>query len=119
MITNYYKHDLLFLYKKTISIFKSHGIQSKSIKVAGKNNILYCRVSSAKQKHDLETHIEELQITNPDYHVISDVCSGINFKRSRLRFLTGQMLPRIGQRSYYHAQRGICVIWIRLVRIIV
>ena len=87
MITNYYEHDLLFLYKKTISIFKSHEIQSKLIKVPDKINILYCRVSSAKQKHDLQRQIEVFQKAHTDYHVDSDVCLGINFKRYKLRSL--------------------------------
>ena len=87
MITNYYEHDLLFLYKKTISIIKSDGIQSKSIKAPVKINILYRHVSSVKQKHDLERQIEQLQKLYPDCNLISDVGSGINFKRFGLRSL--------------------------------
>ena len=65
----------------------SHGIQPKSIKLPNKINILYCRVSSAKQKHDLERQIQELQEAYPDHQIISDICSGINFKRPGLRSL--------------------------------
>ena len=72
-------------YIRKLFNFKSHGIQLKSIKAPEKIIILYCLFSSAKQKHDLERPIEELQKTNPYYHVTSDVCSSINFKRPRLR----------------------------------
>ena len=40
---------------------QSHGIQSTSIEAPEKINILFCGVSSAKQKQDLEWQIEELQ----------------------------------------------------------
>jgi putative resolvase len=43
--------------------------------------IIYARVSSHKQQTDLHRQIEFLQHKYPEYRVISDIGSGINFKR--------------------------------------
>ncbi|KAF5829765.1 hypothetical protein DUNSADRAFT_15547 [Dunaliella salina] len=49
-----------------------------------KQSIIYTRVSSAKQKSDLERQTQFLQSHFPNYTVIQDVGSGINFKRRGL-----------------------------------
>ncbi len=43
--------------------------------------VIYCRVSSRHQKDDLERQIKCLSSSYPNYEVISDIGSGINFKR--------------------------------------
>lgn len=43
--------------------------------------IIYARVSSKKQQGDLDRQIGFLQTKYPGYRVVSDVGSGINFKR--------------------------------------
>ena len=50
-----------------------------------KSNIVYCRVSSSKQKDDLNRQIEQLRHLYPTHEVISDCGSGINFKRKGLQ----------------------------------
>jgi putative resolvase len=45
------------------------------------SKIIYCRVSSSKQKADLKRQINFLQKRFPDYEVIKDIGSGVNFKR--------------------------------------
>jgi putative resolvase len=47
-------------------------------------NIIYCRVSSNKQKEDLQRQIKYVQDKYPDYEVISDVGSSLNYKRKGL-----------------------------------
>lgn len=47
--------------------------------------ILYARVSSAKQKDDLQKQVEYLKTIYPGAEVISDVGSGLNFKRQGIR----------------------------------
>jgi excisionase family DNA binding protein len=47
--------------------------------------ICYCRVSSNKQKGDLKRQIIEMKKEYPDYEIISDIGSGLNFKRKGLR----------------------------------
>lgn len=47
----------------------------------GKKNIIYARVSSSKQKSDLENQIKFIKQKYPTYEVITDIGSGINYKR--------------------------------------
>jgi predicted site-specific integrase-resolvase len=49
--------------------------------------ICYCRVSSPKQKADLQRQIEYVTSKYPESEVIRDVGSGINFKRKGLNAL--------------------------------
>ena len=46
--------------------------------------VCYCRVSSAKQKDDLERQVEFMRGRYPDSEVVKDVGSGLNFKRKGL-----------------------------------
>ena len=45
------------------------------------DQVIYARVSSRKQQGDLDRQIKYLQEKYPDYRVVSDIGSGINFKR--------------------------------------
>lgn len=47
-------------------------------------NIVYCRVNSKKQSDDLQRQVKLAEELYPDYEVISDIGSGINFKRKGL-----------------------------------
>lgn len=49
--------------------------------------ILYCRVSSAKQRDDLQRQISMLQSIYPEAEVIKDIGSGLNFKRKGIQTL--------------------------------
>ncbi len=49
-----------------------------------RENIIYARVSSAKQADDLERQIAFIKERYPDYTVIHDIGSGINLKRKGL-----------------------------------
>jgi predicted site-specific integrase-resolvase len=46
---------------------------------------IYCRVSTHGQKDDLQRQIQSLQSIYPEHSVISDIGSGINFKRKGLK----------------------------------
>jgi putative resolvase len=52
-----------------------------------KKNFIYCRVSSYDRKEDLARQVEFLQSKYPLYEVITDIGSGINFKRKGLKKL--------------------------------
>jgi excisionase family DNA binding protein len=81
---------------ETIRIWEKKG-KIKAIKTSGghrryiyddktqyttqKRNIIYTRVSSNKQKYDLERQIAFLQKEYPNFEVIKDIGSGLNFKR--------------------------------------
>jgi excisionase family DNA binding protein len=67
----------------------------KKKKVADKM-VCYCRVSTYGQKDDLKRQVSYMKTTYPDHEIISDIGSGINFKRKGLRkiidyALTGQL----------------------------
>lgn len=49
-----------------------------------KEKICYCRVSSRKQKEDLERQIEYMKNKYPTYRIIYDIGSGLNYKRKGL-----------------------------------
>ena len=49
-----------------------------------KQKIIYARVSSHKQQEDLERQIASLQKRYPKHTVLSDIGSGLNFKRKSL-----------------------------------
>lgn len=50
-----------------------------------KEKIIYCRVFSKKQENDLERQIQFLRSKFPTYYLVTDVASGINFKRDGLK----------------------------------
>ena len=52
-----------------------------------KKGFLYARVSSVKQKEDLERQKQLLSSRYPTYELISDIGSGVNFKRPGLKTL--------------------------------
>ena len=50
-----------------------------------KQRICYCRVSTSSQKEDLKRQIQFFKSNYPEYTIISDIGSGINFKRKGLK----------------------------------
>lgn len=46
-----------------------------------KRRVCYCRVSTSSQKEDLDRQIEYLRNKYPEYEIVKDVGSGLNFKR--------------------------------------
>ena len=53
--------------------------------VKANRKVCYCRVSSNKQKDDLERQKQYLREQYPHHEIIQDVGSGINFRRKGLR----------------------------------
>jgi len=49
-----------------------------------RRKICYCRVSSNKQKEDLKRQIKYMKNIYPNYEIISDIGSGLNYKRNGL-----------------------------------
>lgn len=46
-----------------------------------REKFFYCRVSSSKQKDDLERQVKEAQQLYPEHRIIRDIGSGLNWKR--------------------------------------
>lgn len=61
-----------------------NNIKDNNIKLNQKMNICYCRVSSENQKDDLERQVKYMKEKYPDYLIIKDIGSGINFNRKGL-----------------------------------
>jgi predicted site-specific integrase-resolvase len=59
-------------------------IKNNSIQKTNKKQICYCRDSSRKQKEDLKRQIEYMENKYPTFEIISDIGSGLNFKRKGL-----------------------------------
>ena len=59
-----------------------------------KKNFCYCRVSSAKQKDDLDRQANYLGSLYPQYTLIKDVGSGINFSRKGLHTILDACIQR-------------------------
>jgi putative resolvase len=57
----------------------------KAKEIIIKVKICYCRVSTNGQKDDLERQVAYMKEKYPDYEIITDVGSGINFKRKGLQ----------------------------------
>lgn len=54
--------------------------------------VIYCRVSSSKQRDDLNRQIENLRELYPEAEVIQDIGSGLNFKRAGIQTLLERIL---------------------------
>ena len=59
-----------------------------------KQKICYCRVSSTGQKNDLERQVEAMRKQFPNHKIITDIASGINFKRKGLLYILEQSQRR-------------------------
>ena len=52
----------------------------------------YCRVSSSKQKKDLQRQKQAFKVSHPNHVILSDIGSGLNYKRKQYLFLVDQIL---------------------------
>ena len=59
-----------------------------------KEGIVYARVSSKKQSDDLERQVALLRSKYPDYRLVTDIGSGINFKKKGLKTILEQSIKR-------------------------
>ena len=59
--------------------------RNKKYREQPKLKICYCRVSSYSQKDDLERQILFMKNKYPNYRIIKDIGSGLNFKRKGLK----------------------------------
>lgn len=71
-----------------------------------KTNYCYCRVSSTKQRDDLERQVAAMRSEFPDHRVITDVASGINWQRKGLKtILESAMRGNCGDVVVAHRDR--------------
>lgn len=68
--------------------------------------ICYCRVSSHGQKDDLERQVRFFKDTYPDYEIVKDIGSGLNFKRKGFKaILDSSIKGNIGEIVVTHRDR--------------
>ena len=76
-------------------ILMSNSIKVINVKPEKRITIGYCRVSSHKQKDDLERQIDNVKTyllaKGQPFEIISDIGSGINYKKKGLQELIGQI----------------------------
>lgn len=73
-----------------------------------KENIIYIRVSSRKQREDLERQQTYLVNKFPGYRVVSDIGSGINFKRKGFLSILEQVKENKIQRVVVASRDRLC-----------
>jgi putative resolvase len=59
-------------------------LRNKGVMNKIKRKICYCRVSSNKQKEDLQRQISYMKEKYPDYEIVKDIGSSLNFNRKGL-----------------------------------
>jgi predicted site-specific integrase-resolvase len=67
-----------------VNQFIEDNISFKLNEPLNKKTFCYCRVSTPKQKEDLERQVAYMKEKYPDIEIIKDIGSGINFKRKGL-----------------------------------
>jgi predicted site-specific integrase-resolvase len=68
--------------QRLYNVDKFIGISDES---NSRKKICYCRVSSKKQKNDLQNQIQYLQSKYPAHTIVTDIGSGINWNRKGLQ----------------------------------
>ena len=90
-------------------LYNSKDIQnilSSNSSFSKKKKIAYCRVSSKKQTDDFERQKYFFRTTYPDYELVTDIGSGINWKRKGLKtILDRAMSGNISEVMVAHRDR--------------
>lgn len=60
-------------------------LKERKINNKERERIIYCRVSSSKQKEDLNRQIKSMKEKYPNNEIITDIGSGLNFNRKGLQ----------------------------------
>jgi predicted site-specific integrase-resolvase len=77
--------------KRTAGGHRVYHVDNSTVQEA-KRRVVYCRVSSAKQKDDLARQIDYMAHQYPQHEIVKDIGSGINFKRPGLLSILGSVM---------------------------
>ncbi|AFZ14989.1 Resolvase domain protein [Crinalium epipsammum PCC 9333] len=69
-----------------------YDVESYQRGATGTAVICYCRVSSAKQRDDLNRQVEFMRSGYPDAEIVKDIGSGLNFNRKGLQALLVRLM---------------------------
>ncbi|ATZ80201.1 putative serine recombinase [Bodo saltans virus] len=75
--------DTIMIGKQQLYNVNTYFTKIKSIN-PNKKNICYCRVLNKKHKNDLNEQIKSMTSLYPDYEIISDIGSGMDYERAGL-----------------------------------
>ena len=75
----------MFFVSDIEKIFGINNFQSNESNFSETIKVIYCRVSSVKQRDDLERQTKYLRDKYPTHTLISDIGSGINYNREGLK----------------------------------
>lgn len=75
-------------------LYKAEEIQKLFGKGLSKKGVCYARVSSEHQRGDLERQIQDLQKAYPGHEIISDIGSGLNWKRKGFNTILDRAFKR-------------------------
>ena len=91
----------LYLKEDTLREFpgyRPHNEDGRAAAAATRRKVCYTRVSSAKQKEDLERQVSAVRQDFPEHEIVSDVGSGLNWKRPGfLRILNSAMQGTVAE----------------------
>jgi len=88
------------------SVKDIQNILGSSSSFQKKRKIAYCRVSSKKQENDLERQKDLFRSKYPDYELVTDIGSGINWKRKGLKtILESAMQGNLSELVVAHKDR--------------
>ena len=79
-------------YTYILPVISTPIIQSSTSDTFFPKEIIYARVSSRKQSEDLKRQSRYLSTFYPNYHLITDIGSGINFKRKGFKTILEQLI---------------------------
>jgi predicted site-specific integrase-resolvase len=82
----------LYNLKSIINATKSDHKFDSDGKTDSRKSFCYCRVSSVKQKDDLDRQIQYMRTKFPDHSIVSDIGSGLNWKRHNFRKLVSESI---------------------------
>jgi len=69
-----------------------YDVESYQRESASPAIVCYCRVSSNKQRDDLQRQVEFMQGNYPNAEIVKDIGSGLNFKRKGLQSLLVRLM---------------------------
>lgn len=78
-VNSYIQKNNLQIENSNVSV-----VENETKKENIKRNICYCRVSSKNQEDDLSRQVNYMKEKYPSYEIVSEVGSGLNFKRPKL-----------------------------------
>ncbi len=77
---------------KTKSGQRRYNIEAYLGQQQQSTTICYCRVSSPKQRNDLERQVKFMREQYPGAEIVKDIGSGLNYKRKGLKSLLGRAM---------------------------